>query len=55
MTKARSLPLIALAVGVVVLVLNLRLVAGGQTWADVRYHAEVAPPRLAAGEARCDV
>jgi hypothetical protein len=34
-----------------VVVANARLVAGGQTWADARYHAEVTPPRLAAAEA----
>ena len=32
-------------------VVNVRLVAGGQTWADTRYHTEVAPPRLAAARA----
>jgi hypothetical protein len=47
----RSLPLIALVLGVVLLVVQIRVVAGGQTWDDVRYHTEVAPPRLASAEA----
>jgi len=34
-----------------VVVANARLVAGGQTWADARYHTEVTPPRLAAAAA----
>lgn len=37
--------------GVVILVVQIRVIAGGQTWDDVRYHTEVAPPRLAAAEA----
>ena len=44
----RSLPLVALALGVVILVVQIRVIAGGQTWDDVRYHTQVAPPRLAA-------
>ncbi len=51
MTPARSLPLVALALVVAVGVVNVRLVVGGRTWDDVRYHAQVAPPRLAAAEA----
>ncbi|HMG23362.1 MAG TPA: hypothetical protein VK607_18635 [Kofleriaceae bacterium] len=47
----RSLPLVALALGVAVLVVQIRVIAGGQTWADLRYHTEVAPPRLAAAAA----
>lgn len=37
--------------GVVLIVVSIRVVAGGQTWDDVRYHTQVAPPRLAAAEA----
>ena len=37
--------------GVAILVVQIRVIAGGQTWDDVRYHTEVAPPRLAAAEA----
>src|ERR1051325_10453137 len=48
---SRSLPLVALALGVAVLVVQIRVIAGGQTWDDVRYHTEVAPPRLAAAQA----
>lgn len=44
----RSLPLVALALAAAVLVLQARVVIGGQTWDDVAYHTEVAPPRLAA-------
>lgn len=44
----RSLPLLALALGVAILVVQIRVIAGGQTWSDTRYHLEVAPPRLAA-------
>ena len=47
---ARSLPLVAIALLALVLVINVRVVAGGRTWADAHYHTEVAPPRLAAGE-----
>jgi len=48
---SRSLPLVALALGVAVLVVQIRVIAGGQTWDDVRYHTEIAPPRLAAAAA----
>src|SRR5438445_10134932 len=47
----RSLPLVALALAVAVLVVEARIVVGGKTWDDVRYHTEVAPPRLAAASA----
>jgi hypothetical protein len=51
MTSApRSLPLVALALGVAILVVQIRVIAGGQTWDDVRYHTDVAPPRLAAAD-----
>ena len=46
-----SLATIALALAVAVLVAHARVVVGGQTWDDVRYHTEVAPPRLAAAHA----
>ncbi|HEY0484069.1 MAG TPA: hypothetical protein VGD37_41405 [Kofleriaceae bacterium] len=48
---SRSLPLVALALGVAILVLQIRVIAGGQTWDDIRYHTEIAPPRLAAAVA----
>jgi hypothetical protein len=48
---SRSLSLVALALGVAILVVQIRVIAGGQTWDDVRFHAEVAPPRLAAAAA----
>ncbi|HEU4734800.1 MAG TPA: hypothetical protein VFT22_43210, partial [Kofleriaceae bacterium] len=51
MTTPRSLPLVALALGVAILVVQIRVIAGGQTWDDVRFHAEVAPPRMAAAAA----
>ncbi len=41
----------ALVLAVSVLVVHARVVLGGKTWDDVRYHTEVAPPRLAAGDA----
>lgn len=50
-TSPRSLPLVALALAAAVLVLQARVVIGGQTWDDVAYHTEVAPPRLAAAAA----
>ncbi len=50
MTSARSLPLVALALAVAVIVVHARVIAAGQTWDDLRYHSEVAPPRLAAAE-----
>lgn len=50
-SQQRSLPLVAIVLVMAVIGVNARLVAGGKTWADVRYHTEVAPPRLAAAEA----
>ncbi len=50
MTSARSLPLVALALAVAVIVVHARVIAGGQTWDDLRYHTEVAPSRLAAAD-----
>ncbi|MBA3463458.1 MAG: hypothetical protein H0T46_26115, partial [Deltaproteobacteria bacterium] len=52
MTAPRSLPLVAfaLALALGVLVIQIRVVAGGKTWDDVRYHTEIAPARLAAAE-----
>lgn len=41
----------ALVLAVSVLVVHARVVLGGKTWDDVRYHTEIAPPRLAAGDA----
>ncbi len=46
----RSLPLIALVLGAVLLVVQIGVIGGGRTWDDVRYHTEVAPPRLASAE-----
>jgi hypothetical protein len=42
---------VALVLAAVVLVINVPLVAGGKTWADLRYHSEVAPARMAAADA----
>jgi hypothetical protein len=36
---------------IAVIGVNARLVVGGKTWADIRYHTEIAPPRLAAADA----
>lgn len=47
----RSLPLVVAVLVVAIVALHVRLIAGGQTWADTRYHTEVAPPRLAAADA----
>lgn len=47
----RALPLVAAVLAVAIVASHVRVVAGGQTWADARYHTEVAPPRLAAAEA----
>jgi hypothetical protein len=44
---ARSLPLVLAAV---LLVLQARVLIGGNTWDDVTYHTRVAPPRYAAAE-----
>ncbi|MDX2087743.1 MAG: hypothetical protein SFX73_07830 [Kofleriaceae bacterium] len=51
MSSPRSLSLVALALAVAVLVGHARVLLGGQTWDDVRYHTEVAPPRMAAATA----
>lgn len=50
MTSPRSLPLVALALAVAVLVVQVRVIAGGKTWDDIRYHTEIAPARLAAAD-----
>ncbi len=50
MPPTRSLPLVALALAVAVIVVHARVVIGGKTWDDTRYHTEIAPPRLAAAE-----
>jgi hypothetical protein len=42
---------LALVLAVSVLVVHARVVLGGKTWDDVRYHTEIAPPRLAAADA----
>jgi hypothetical protein len=47
----RSLLAVTLALVALVIVSQIRIVAGGQTWDDVHYHADVAPPRLAASSA----
>jgi hypothetical protein len=47
----RSLPPLWIALAFAVLVLQARIVVGGKTFDDVRYHTEVAPPRLAAADA----
>lgn len=41
----------AVVLTLAVLVIHVPLVAGGKTWADVRYHTDVAPARLAAADA----
>ena len=46
--RGRGLLLVGLALAVAVLVAHARVIAGGETWSDIRYHAEIAPPRLAA-------
>jgi hypothetical protein len=43
-------PRLALALAALGIVVCARVVAGGQTWDDVAYHTEVAPPRLAAAD-----
>ncbi|HSK03022.1 MAG TPA: hypothetical protein VK932_17345, partial [Kofleriaceae bacterium] len=50
-TPRRALLLVAAALAVAIVAIHVRVVAGDRTWADVRYHTEVAPPRLAAAEA----
>jgi hypothetical protein len=47
----RSLPLVATVLVIAVALANARVVIGRATWADVRYHTEVVPPRLAAAAA----
>ncbi len=49
MSAPRSLVAVILAISI--LVVQARVVVGGQTWADLRYHSEVVPPRLAAARA----
>nr|HEX4314278.1 hypothetical protein [Kofleriaceae bacterium] len=51
MPRPASLATLALALAVAVLVGHWRVVVGGETWDDVPYHTEVAPPRLAAAHA----
>jgi hypothetical protein len=48
---SRSLPLVALALGVAILVVQVRVIAGRKTWDDLRYQTEVAPARVAAAQA----
>lgn len=47
----RSVLLIALVLATVTLVVQARVLVGGKTWDDVRYHTQVAPPRYAAATA----
>ncbi|NVB82526.1 MAG: hypothetical protein HOV81_29370 [Kofleriaceae bacterium] len=47
----RPLLLIVLVLATVVLVTNARVVLGGKTWDDTRYHTEIAPSRLATADA----
>ena len=49
-TNARSGSLIAVVLAFVVVVAYAPILLGGKTWEDIRYHTEVAPPRLAAAE-----
>ncbi len=49
--SSQRAPLVAVVLVVITLVVHARVVLGGMTWDDVRYHTEVAPPRLAASEA----
>lgn len=51
MTPPRSLPLVALVLAAAVVVVEAPIVVGVSTWSDVRYHVEIAPPRLAAATA----
>jgi hypothetical protein len=48
---SRSLAVVAAAILIAMAVIQARVALGGQTWADVRYHTEIAPPRLAAAVA----
>lgn len=47
----RPLLLIVLVLATVVLVTSARVVLGGKTWDDTRYHTEIAPSRLASADA----
>ena len=47
----RSLPLVALALAVAVVIVDARIVVGGSTWDDLAYHTVIAPPRFAAARA----
>ena len=49
--RSSSRVALGLALAIAVLVLQARIVIGGKTWDDVRYHTDVAPPRLAAADA----
>ena len=49
--QPRSLPLVALVLCAAVLLINAPVAVGGKTWADLRYHTQVAPARLAAADA----
>ncbi len=48
--SGRSLSLVALVLALGTLIASGRIIAGGETWSDVRYHTEIAPPRLAAAQ-----
>jgi hypothetical protein len=43
--------LVAFVLAAIVLVMYAPIVLGGKTWDDVRYHTDVAPPRIAAADA----
>jgi hypothetical protein len=43
--------LVAFVLVAIVLVVFAPIVLGGQTWNDLRYHTEIAPPRIAAADA----
>ena len=47
----RSLPALALALAIAVVIIDARILVGGDTWDDIAYHTEVAPPRIAAAQA----
>ncbi len=49
-TLGRTLTLVAIVLVLAVAGANARVLFGG-TWDDVRYHTEIAPPRLAAADA----
>src|SRR5262249_3736518 len=46
----RSLGFTALVLAMALVVFEARVAVGGQTWDDLGYHTEVAPPRLAAAD-----